>query len=152
MTVYAVADDITPLIGNLASQRTPLAISNAITGASQEVNITLGRDGDSNLDVTSTIFGLAQKAVRYLAAAELLGGIQSQETTMQFYEDTAEKLLAKIVEDAQGEDISPQFVESSTPVTWPTDPAGLIYSINYVGLRKGPRTNFNVYLHDFIPL
>ena len=152
MTAYAVADDVKPLIGNLAGQRTTLAIDNAISGATEEVNITLGRDGNDNLDVSSPLFGLCQKATRYLAASELLGGVQSQETTMTFYQDTAEKLLQKITQDAQGEDIAPQFVESSQTVTWPANPSGIIYSNNYIGLRKGPRTNFNQYLHDFIPL
>ena len=152
MTVYAIADDVKNLIGNLSGQRTTLAIDNAIAGASEEVNITLGRDGNDNLDVSSQLFSLCQKATRYLAASELLGGVQSQETTMQFYQDTAEKLLAKIIQDAQEADISPNFVESSEAVTWPANPSGVIYSNNFVGLRKAPRTTYNVYLHDFIPL
>lgn len=152
MTAYATADDVKSLIGNLSGQRTTPAIDNAIEGATEEVNMTLGRTANDNLDVTSSLFGLCKKATRYLAASELLGGVQSQETTMQSYQDTAEKLLAKIEQDAQGEDIAPQFVESSQDVTWPANPSGIIYSINYDNLRKGPKTNFNQYLHDFIPL
>lgn len=151
MTAYATVDDVKPLIGNLANQRTTLAIDNAIEGASQEVNLSLGREADVNLDSTSNVFGICKKITRYLAAAELLGGIQSQETTMQSYMDTAQKLLNKLVQDEQEEDIGASYVESSAYTTWPGDPInGEIYSSTYQNLRKGPRVIFqNQYTSDF---
>lgn len=151
MTDYATADDVKALIGNLSAQRSTLSIDNAIEGASEEVNLSLGREADSNLDASSNVFGICKKITRYLAAAELLGGVQSQETTMQFYMDTAQKLLAKLVQDEQEEDIGASFVESSAYTTWPGDPInGEIYSSTYQNLRKGPRIPFqNQYTTDF---
>jgi hypothetical protein len=62
-------------------------------------------------------------------------------------------LLDKLVSEEQTEDIGAAFVESSDPVTWPSNESGVIYSNQYTGLRKGPRIPlYNQYNHDFVPI
>jgi hypothetical protein len=153
--IYATAADVKPLIGNLSAQRDNTTIDNAIASATSEVNLGIGRT-TTNLDDTTTspvILNTVKKITRYLAAVELLTGVQSQETTRQQLQKDAQALLDKLVSEEQTEDIGAAFVEMSDPVTYPANDSGIIYSEEYVGLKKGPRTPFyNQYYHDFVPI
>jgi hypothetical protein len=147
---YADSTDIQPLIGNLAAQRSTTAVNNAIAGASTYVNLYLGRT--SNVDDTDPLLPLLKTVTRYLAAAELLTGVQSQEATKQSLLDQANNILQNISKLEQSDEIQSTIVDSSEAYTWPANPSGEVYSNNYKNMRRYSNYSYydigNLIVHD----
>lgn len=152
MVAYATKEDLQPLIGNLANQRSDLAYDNAIAGASGEVNVILGRASNDNVDSTHPQYELIRNIVRKFAAAELIGNVTGQLEVRQSFLAEA-KTLIDILQKFDLGAVGNDFVSSSQYVTWPANPAGVIYSTNYKNLRKSPKndlamTEFNLTTPD----
>lgn len=133
---YVTDTDIDPLIGNLASQRSATAKSNAIAGATAYVNLNLGRT--TNLDSTDPLLNMVKIVARYFAAAELLTGISTMEPTRQSLIDQANSLMQQILKLEQSEEIDPAIVETTSAYTWPANPNGIVYSNIHPNLRRNP--------------
>lgn len=132
--IYATIDDVRPLLGNLRTQLSNEQIQLAIDSASAEVNLKTARPINQNADTTDPQLNILKRATRYLAAEEVLGGIEDMRDDRRDYNNRARQLLEELITlDISGED---DIVTSSEYVTFPANETnGLIYSSKFKGLR-----------------
>lgn len=132
--IYATTADVRPLLGNLRTQLTDAQIQLAIDSASAEVNLKTARIPNQNADTTDPDLQILKRATRYLAAEEVLGGIEDMRDDRRDYNNRARQLLEELVTlDITGED---DIVTSSEYVTFPAkEDLGLIYSSKLKNLQ-----------------
>lgn len=129
---YSTEDEVRSLLGNMKAQISTTAIITAIAGADSQIDRMTFRSWASGDPDYDTI----KKSSRYLAAAECMVNISGTEPTQQRLWDEAMLMLQNITK-FDTSSLTGDFVSSSTPVTYPMNPNGIIWvSSRFPALRK----------------
>lgn len=131
---YASPSEVRPLLGNLKNQISDSTINLASDGAESQINRVTARS--TNWTSSDPDYNAIKKVGRLLTAAECLYGINGMEQTRSAMVDEANAILQAIMKFDTGVD-SGDFVESSQPSTYPSNPQGIIFgSARFPMLRK----------------
>lgn len=129
---YSTEAEVRALLGNLRNQVDAITITTAIASADSQIDrVTFKSWVVGELD-----YPAIQKADRYLAAAECMININGTEPTQQRLWDEAMLILQNVTK-FDTSNITGDYVSSSTPLTYPMNPMGTIWtSSRFPKLRK----------------
>lgn len=132
-SVYTTIADVRDEISKLTVVQIPdTRITRAIDEASVEFELDTGR---FNMPIGDRDFKVAQQAVRFLAAADILITISGMLAARQVLMDDANRLMNKL--RTTSTDTGVNFTETTKPETWPSNSEdGLIVLARYPGLRR----------------
>ena len=134
---YSTEAEVRSLLGNLKNQVDATVITTAIDAADSQIN----RMTFKTWTVGDADYNAVKKASRYLAAAECLVNINGTEQTQQRLWDEA-MLIIQGITKFDTSNVTGDFVSSSQPVTYPSNPQGTIWtSSRFPMLRKPTRTD-----------
>jgi len=134
---YSTEDEVRALLGNLRQQISQTTILSAIDSADSQINrMTFKTWTNSDQD-----YPAVKKASRFLAAAECLININGTEPTQQRLWDEAMLIIQNITK-FDTSNVTGDYVSSSQPVTYPSNPQGTIWaSSRFPMLRRTKHEN-----------